>query len=215
MNTLKSKNQAKLTGLLVFLALAFWAALTGKWGLDVNTWGEGLTRFGQTSPFAVIVGLATYWLQDLLGQDLKARFVFWKFCGIPYPGSQAFSKWMHKDPRVDASVLKKRLKPLPKTPEDQNITWYKLSKKHEEKPSVLDAHGRFLLTRDVVAIWLIFGAITAIGVWFGKSDTAVKVTYNVIVVVGYLIATIVARNNGIRFLTTVLAEESARKSKNR
>lgn len=209
METLKKKNERKLSALLVLLALGFWATVAGGLSFEVSGVADLAKKFGETAPIVALAGIVSFWLQNLLGRDLKTRLVFWKFKGNPYPGGEAFSRWLYCDPRIDVSVIKERFDPLPSDPSEQNRLWYKLSKKHENRPSVLDAHGSFLLGRDMLAIWLLFGVLSGALVWFGRTEWVVKVIFDCIVLVGALIVTIVARNNGVRFVTSVLAEESA------
>jgi len=119
---------------------------------------------------------------------------------------------MFKDKRIDVKVLQKRYKNLPTSPKEQNSLWYKIYKKHQEKPSVTDAHSNFLLMRDLATISFIF--MFSFGLYF--LYTLVKTNYSFVSFIvflvflsEYVLVSISARNYGIRLVYNVLAEESS------
>lgn len=209
MATLKEKNKIPLLTALVCQAVVFWAAFTASWGFDFDSWENVLKRFAQTSPLAAILGIAVFLLQGALGSDAKARLIFWRFTGNPYPGARAFSKWLYRDARIDPGVIKQKHNPLPHVPNKENALWYKLLKQHEAKPSIEDAHRRYLFARDLATNWLLFGLVACAAIWWGKSEIWLKILFDVGTLVMYVLMTWVARNHGVRLVTSVLAAESS------
>ncbi len=206
--TLKKENAKPLCVGIGVHAVLFWIVLTGKWNLAGKGW-EQLLSFLTMSSIAAVLGVATFLLQGLLSSDVKARMVFCRFRGNPYPGSEAFSKWMLRDPRIDPEIIRQRHGPLPQEPDRQNLLWYRLLKKHEEKAGIQDGHRRYLLARDLASNTLIFGFIAGIGVWLGKSPVWGKLVFDVGTMLVFALMIVVARNYGIRLVTTVLAAESS------
>jgi hypothetical protein len=209
MSTLKEANKKALLGALIFQSLMFWAAFTGTWALQVDTWQDGLRLLPQTSLLAAAFGVGVFLVQGLLSSDTKAKLVFWKFRGNPYPGAEAFSKWMHKDPRIDRDKINSKHHPLPNDASKQNALWYKLLKENESKNSVQDAHRRYLLARDLATNWIVFGLPSGLAVWWGQSEFWVKVLFDFGTVAVFLVMLWVAKNHGHRLVTSVLAAESS------
>jgi hypothetical protein len=81
---------------------------------------------------------------------MKARFVFLRWHHA-LPGNRAFSRYAHRDPRIDKATLVQQIdmKSL-RSPEAENAAWYRLYKEVHNDPSVQQIHCEFLLLRDYV-----------------------------------------------------------------
>lgn len=104
---------------------------------------------------AAMAFIASIVLNGLLSSNTKASLVFWRF-RYPLPGHRAFTHLGPRDPRVDMAALKTALGPLFTTPNGQNVAWFNLYRRFQNEPSVAEAHRRYLLTRDLAALTLMF-----------------------------------------------------------
>ena len=107
------------------------------------------------------------------------------------------------------TALEQAYGPIPTDLPQQNRHWYKLSKLMEKRASVDEAHYAWLLTRDLTslsfALLVVSGGLAAffrVGGW----EWVVLVSALGLL---YLGLSQVAKNKGIRFVTTVLAEAGA------
>jgi hypothetical protein len=208
MKSLKTMNQKALAGTLIFHGIFAWFAYNGDWVLAVDSWFEALKRFSLTLPFAIVLSVVAFLIQGMLSSDLKARIIFLRFRGNPYPGARAFTKWLTSDSRIDAEVIRQRYGPLPEDADSQNALWYKLLKKHEGDNGIADAHRRYLLARDLATDWLLFGAASVVIVLIlGKSGKSMQIAYAVLNVLVFLVMLKAAQNYGVRLVTNTLAIE--------
>ena len=146
----------------------------------------------------------------MLPQDLKATLVYWKIKQA-LPGHEAFSKYGPADSRVDMASLRKNVGALPTDPREQNSLWYKLYRKVGSEVGVMDSHKAFLLFRDMAAISILLAI--AVPITFLLVGVQVFVVWWALALFlgQYFITAIAARNTGIRFVGTVLAEHSIRR----
>lgn len=150
-------------------------------------------------PLSLVVGL----LNAQVGPISKARIVFLRWHN-PLPGSFAFSKIMHTDPRIDISALQKLEGQLPEDPVDQNRRWYKLYQSVQNEPQIRQVQRSYLLYRDwCTIVALLFPAMTGLAFWQVDLDGALICA--AIVVVEYLLVGQAARVHGERFVASVLA----------
>jgi len=147
----------------------------------------------------------------LLPPNIKAMSLFWRI-KHPLPGHRAFSRIAQRDPRVNLAVLKKTITSWPKTPAEENQTWYRLYRQHQDQPGISDSHRAFLLSRDLASCALCFLVIGAPIIFnFGSSRLWASL-YCGFMAIQYLALAIVGRNHGVRFVQNVLAEASLRTS---
>ena len=144
----------------------------------------------------------------LVGGDFKAKLVFWKLHD-PLPGCRAFSHYVHIDPRIDVKVLQTRFGQFPNDPAQQNSLWYKIYRKNENHPSILDAHAGFLLTRDLATLNVIFLLTLGPTALLFAENTRIAVYYTIALAVLYGLISQAARTYGKRFVTNALAVESS------
>ena len=141
----------------------------------------------------------------LLPSPLKDVLVFWKIKNA-LPGCRAFTKLAKNDKRIDESRLKKKLGKIPKSPRDENTTWYQWYKKVQNEITIQESHKQFLLNRDLTGIsflFLLFGTPAFLLTGASGSNTGV---YAGIMALQYVIFSIVARNHGNRFICNVMVE---------
>jgi hypothetical protein len=187
--------------LLVNLAVLILAVKTGSIliaGVDVlvREWRSLLPAgFG-----AVVSGV----LNEQLNDRAKARLVFWRW-NDPLPGSDAFSVHLHQDPRIDVDALTKRFGPFPTVRKEQNARWYAMYRSVENEASVVQVHRNFLFTRDYTGLsFMLLVVFGAVGFWQISSLKTATIYFGLLLA-QYFVVRQAAKNNGIRFVTTVLA----------
>jgi hypothetical protein len=203
---LKRQNQPLIiTILFVNLAVLILAIKTGSIVLGgMNTLVAEWQSLIPAGLGIVISGV----VNEQLSANAKARLVFWRW-NDPLPGSDAFSIHMHEDPRIDAAALTKKFGPFPIIRREQNARWFRMYQSVRDEPSVVQAHRFFLLTRDYAGIsFLLIIVFGTIGFWQIPSPRTAAI-YLVVLVAQYLLVRQSAKNNGIRFVTTVLALKAA------
>ncbi|MGH8057375.1 MAG: hypothetical protein ACREOH_09095, partial [Candidatus Entotheonellia bacterium] len=142
-----------------------------------------------------------------LSSHIKAVLVFWRLCH-PLPGCRAFSRYLNSDPRISPGVLETRFGQFPREPAQQNSLWYRIYRRNENHPAIRDAHGCYLLTRDLTSLSAIFLVILGPAVIYLLDDTNRALTYLIMLVILYGFTSQAARTYGKRFVTSVLAIES-------
>lgn len=200
--SLKDQNASSLITILVVNIAIFAVALKTDQLLAAD-YQEMLKHWQALIPAglgAVLIGV----INGLLDIQTKTRLVFWRWHD-PLPGSRAFSKYVHLDPRIDVAALKSKLGPFPTKPSEQNACWYKLYKSVENDPRVLHVHRLFLLTRDYAGIafmlLIVFGGIGAFAMQSYKTESL----YVGALLLQLLASAVAGRNYGVRFVNTVLA----------
>ena len=204
--SLKDQNTASLVTILI-VNIAVFAVVLKTDQLLAADYQEVLKHWQALIPAglgAVLIGV----VNGLLNVQAKARLVFWRWYD-PLPGSRAFSRYVHLDPRIDVAALESKVGPFPTKPNEQNALWYKLYKSVENDPRVLHVHRLFLLTRDYAGIafmlLIVFGGI---GV-FAMQTYKTELLYAAALLIQFVASAVAARNYGIRFVNTVLALKAA------
>ena len=153
-----------------------------------------------------IIGIV---LNGFLPNSIKEFLVFWKFKNR-LPGNEAFSKYALKDQRVDINILKSKYEVIKSNNFDENKLWYKIYKKYEKCPSVWESQKNYLFTRDMIGITVLFFIITALVDVLIKNANFDIIYFFLIFIFEYLILKISSKNYAIKFVTNVLAEDSAK-----
>lgn len=198
--SLISKNLAWLwwvvaADAVVLLLLAFPGLLTSV-AIKDHAW---LRASG-----AALAPIVVLLLSSLLSSDAKAILVFWRFTET-LPGHRAFSVYAGKDSRIDLEALRKNVGTFPEKAKDQNTTWYKLYKKVDSDVTVAQAHRHYLLFRDLATLSLLLAPISAILLYVFDAPLASSGIAVTFFIGQYLATAVAARNNGVRFVTNVLA----------
>src|SRR5690606_29990989 len=157
-----------LAWLLATLVLDFLVLLV----LAFNTTIEALTPdrvAAIRASLAALLPIPVLLLSSLISANHKASLVFWRL-KYPLPGSRAFSVHAPADHRIDLENLKGQVGEFPVDERSQNSTWYRLYKRVESEPSVLDSHKNYLLFRDIAAMSMLLIPIVPIVLYFLRVD---------------------------------------------
>lgn len=204
--TLNQQNSSSINAYIVINILMF---IMLKLGLPINNTIESIvSKILTSATWLLIFGIFTQIINSQFSSQMKAVIVFWRFKEA-LPGYRAFSHFMHKDPRIDPSLLKSKLGNLPNKPMEQNRLWYKLYKKQESKKAVVDAHQKYLLTRDLASCSFLCCTVLGIAGYFLLANTQIWRIYTFILFMLFLIISNAARNCGEKLVSNVLAEESS------
>jgi hypothetical protein len=212
--SLKQGN-ARAIWLLVFADVAICTLVIGGFGLSQMSFKE----FAESSLLrgllmAAAGPVAATFLNDLIPPNVKAMIVFGGWTDA-LPGHRAFSFHANRDPRIDVSSLRKRVKPFPDDPRDQNAAWYRLLLKHKADSSVVDAHKRFLLFRDSAVLTLLIIPAAALAVTISGISARIGGILVASLALQFVWLAVSGRNAGIRLVQNVLAIESAGQVRNR
>lgn len=154
---------------------------------------------------AVAVGLLSW----LTPTKWKEMLVFWR-CGVRrLPSSEAFSVIARSDLRIDVKKLTSRLGPLPTENAQQTAVWYSIYRRHREEAAVTDAHGAYLLFRDMAAITPIL-LLTGVPLGLVVSASTPRIaSLAIFFLVEFFVLVLAARNSGRRLVANVLAIEAS------
>ena len=173
----------------------------------------------ETQYVAMLRGLATsvvpvliLLVVNVLPHDVKSMLVYWKPLGW-LPGSEAFSKFGPRDPRIDVKVLQKNVGVFPTDPTEQNSKWYRLYKMVGDQPEVVEAHKMYLMYRDMAVLSLPLIVLLPLGLFYAEARASALWISAGLLVVQYLLTAFSGRWAGIRFVANVLAIHSAKKIK--
>lgn len=157
----------------------------------------------------VVGGVFSLLLLNLLPTPVKGMLVYWRRHDA-LPGSRAFTDLGPKDERVDMGVLESALGQLPTVPTEQNQLWYRIYQKHEDRPGVRDAHKSYLLYRELASVsLLLLGLLVLASALALGMPGRIEIVFALLLTGVYLLAAVNARNSGSRFVTNVLAAETA------
>ena len=96
---------------------------------------------------------------------------------------------------------------------EQNAKWYRLYRKVDSDPSVVDSHKNYLLFRDIAAMSLLLVPVLPVAMYLVRVDTPSILISTTWFMGQYLIAALAARSTGIRFVQNVLAVHASQKVK--
>lgn len=203
--TLKTLNKPIVT---IFLIVNVALYLVLSQGV-IDFWPSLLTRIQNLkaidSLFCILTPLLLGVANGLLPASFKATLVFWRI-NNPLPGCRAFSDLATRDHRINMEKLKSRLDPMPTSPEEQNSSWYQIYKQVSDSLIVRDSHRQFLLNRDLTGVSALFFFFGSISLLPAGADLTNIMIYSLITASEFIIFSIVARNNGNRFVCNVLTE---------
>jgi hypothetical protein len=197
---LKAQNARWLWAVMILDVVGLVPTIVMSGTIDELSVAKLMTRGVVAAAAPVIVLLLT----SLLSADVKAALVFWRFRDV-LPGHRAFSVYAHRDSRIDLKGLQQNIGEFPISPREQNAAWYALYKSVLEDPGVIQAHRNYLLFRDLSALSLILSVAAPVVALLTGGTRMTALTVFGLLLAQYVLAAIAARNNGIRFVTTVLA----------
>lgn len=206
--SIKARYRTRLQAFVALMALLVFAAFSGSdvvRAVQARQWSDLVDLKHMLS---LALPLATLILDGFVSPDFKAVLVYWKWRNV-LPAHEAYTVHGRMDPRVDMASLAEAHGPLPTDLAEQNRHWYKLSKAMESRASVDEAHYAWLITRDLTSLsfaLLVASAVLAAFFRVGGWEWVVLVSAQGLI---YIALSQVAKNKGIRFVTTVLAEAGA------
>jgi len=213
---LKSQNRRWLVAFVVLHLAIFWSlASVGVIEFDVLEISLKAALL-EKGVFAICAFLLVIILEGLIPTHLKSMLVFWRW-RHPLPGCRAFTELDPKDARIGKAELQRVLGPLPRNPEDQNRLWFKLSQQYADRPSVLQAHRQYLLTRELASFSALLFVVLPIVLVTVGSTRALVISYSVLLLFQYVITALAGKNYGKEFVNNVLAlvgtDQKPRKAK--
>lgn len=199
--TLKAENKPVLLAVLAANVAIYWAIISAT-SFD----GDGFAALAKQGwvliPTALSGGVMVI-LVGMISNDWKYRLIYWRW-HHPLPGSRAFTQYAISDPRVDATLLEKKLGRMPSEPKEQNTTWYKLFKSLERVPEIAESHRDSLLTRDWTSFSAVVLAISPSALFFAHLQF-LAIAYIGAAILQYLTVRLAAQNNGVKLVVNVLA----------
>lgn len=205
--SLHAQNALWVAGYVALHIVAFMSLVT-QGSLDPETIKETISEIWSTegAMAAIVIGVSIV-LNGLLSGNMKAILVFWRF-RHPLPGHRAFTLLGPKDPRVDIMVLEAQIGPLPSAPEEQNLAWYKLYRRYRDDPAVEESHRRYLLTRDLAVLTLLF-LLTLPGVlYLAGAEAKLIAGYSLTLLSIYILISLASQRYATALVTNVLAVAS-------
>ncbi|WP_440940233.1 hypothetical protein [Immundisolibacter sp.] len=206
----KSLKSANVPGLVAVIAanLFGFLAMQGSLMTLADATHSLADLANQVMPASIAVAVV-FVINGLMPADAKARIVFLRWDN-PLPGSEAFSRYLHTDPRISVDEIERKYGDLPSNARDQNALWYRMYKAIADEPAVSQVHRAYLFTRDFAAIALMLLVLLGPAAAFQFSDSAAVLSYGGIMSAQLALAIQSARNYGKRFVTTVLAITSSK-----
>lgn len=205
---LKEKNNKAIAAILVANVLFFYAVVQSN-SIIAGDLASLATNIADAAPAGIIAILSGI-LNAQLSPIAKARIVFMRWDN-PLPGSEAFTRYAHNDPRVDLKALEHAYSPLPTDPREQNALWYKFYKSMESDDAVSQVHRAFLFARDYTALSIMMLVALGIAGAIQIPGTRTALLYLLVLFAQFVLAGQAARNHGQRFVATVLAIKSTGK----
>lgn len=185
--------------------LTFLSSPSGFWTKLVSTFRECSAKDVLVVAISPVLALI---LTGLISSGNKARLVYWRLRNA-LPGHRVFSKLAKRDPRIDLEILARKMGSLPQEPHGQNTKWYSLYKQYSESLTVKEAHGSFLLARDLCSISFLFAVLGPWGILFFQHRWKWALIYFIVMFLHYFVLALVAQNHGNRFVCNVIAEYSS------
>jgi hypothetical protein len=211
-HSLKDQNRWQLWLTIALNAVVFYAVAQSD-AIASAGWKELFAAATNLLPvgFAFIV---TSLGNGLVSANMKARLVFLRWTHA-LPGHRAFSTHALGDPRIDMEYLKKSLgNELPAGPEAENKVWYRLFKEVETAPEVQHIHREFLFARDYASFSALFLVGLSVAALVLVHSWKVALIYCFALLLQFIVVRHVAATYGVRFVCTVLAVKSTRRSPN-
>lgn len=198
----KDENLLQLAGLTFLYVVTCYCAVEGSidwiFRLELNL------KIGLGILIPLSGSIVSIFVVGQIDPLVKARLIFWRWKD-PLPGSEAFSRWMKLDSRIDENQVRLKHGPLPVKRERQNALWYKMYRVVADEISVSDASKQYLLYRDATVVTLVVGFICTITVVVFSDNWMSRVGY----VSGYVLAVGLtyrsARLAGYRLVKQVLS----------
>jgi hypothetical protein len=210
--TLKQRNQPQLVTFTVVnvvvlsvIALGTQRMLSLADDIANGSW----STLGKVIAIPAVAALLLGIIGWAVPREWKETVIFWRLGERCLPSSRAFSQIATSDPRIDAACLTDQFGSFPIEPSKQTAAWYSIYRRHVNEPSVEDAHGAYLLYREMaglVGVSLIADLIVGICFHFSWKPITFGESF---LVIEYFVVTLAARHSGEHLVANVLAIQSA------
>ncbi|MGA8528804.1 MAG: hypothetical protein WB622_03760 [Acidobacteriaceae bacterium] len=203
---LKDENRLSLWLIIAFNSL-FLYAVAQENAIRLEGIHAAISNAGNLIPVGFAIVAATV-VNGILSDETKNRLVFLRWHNA-LPGHRAFSKYALDDPRIQIQVLQAVCAPdWPTTPKTENQKWYLLYRGVADRPPVRQVHRDFLLLRDYAGMAALMVPIYGGAATYTVESLRVAVVYGLLLMAQFLVVRHSARNYGISFVRTVLAQVS-------
>lgn len=185
-------------------SISYWSSLLSVFALQacVVGWkyGFGADVLFVEKNYRILISLFILGLFGLLSRNVKNRIVHLRFKN-PLPGSQAFSRWIKEDPRINTIKLKEKIGKFPTSPKEQNLKWYELYQAVKCLPEVVAAQKKYILFRDQSLLHFFMFIIA------GVFDVLASSSF---ILFGYfffcfIVLSTIAKNYAVEFVKTTVA----------
>lgn len=204
--SLKERNRPLLVVFFIANAVLLLSLIGGQ------AYFDSIEISDVASPKSLMFGvvlISVFIIEALVSRDVKATLVFWRITN-PWPASEAFSKHVHDDVRIDVPSLEVKLGPFPVGAEEQNRVWYRLFRQRDHEETVRNVHREFLLLRDLCVIAFLFVPVCVVAMLLYGVSTLSIFLGAAAYLVEYLLIRVAAKRRGVEFVQTVLAVEAVR-----
>lgn len=161
---------------------------------------------------STLLATAAAALVDALPGDYwKSVLVFWRWRD-PLPGTRAFQRAnLERDQRISVPGLLAQVGgKFPRSPQDQNSTWYRLYKTVQSEPEVAGTHFEYLLFRDLTWFTTVIGTVALLSITVNPGRWQELLAFAAIATSLYVLLSRAATSRGERFVRTVLAVVASR-----
>lgn len=210
--TLKQRNQPQLVTFTIVNVVVLSAIALGTQRM-LSLADDIAKGSWSTLGKVIVIPAVAALLLGLIGwavpREWKETVIFWRLGERCLPSSRAFSQIATSDPRIDPASLANQLGTFPIEPAKQTAAWYAIYRRHLNEPSVEDAHGAYLLYREMaglVGVSLIADLIMGISSHFSWKPIAYGES---LLIIEYCVVLLAARHSGEHLVANVLAIESA------
>lgn len=200
------KSASALLAVMAGNLVLFYSVLQNE-SLLTGDWIKIAQRLNSALPAGIGICL-TGVLNSQLSADSKARIVFMRWHN-PLPGSEAFTKHVYSDSRINVAALRQKVGSFPREARSQNSLWYQLFKTIDTDPAVIDAHKAYLFSRDYTSLSMLLAMVLGPVALYQMSYTRVALGYLLFLAIQFALTRRAACNHGMRFVQTVLALKSA------
>jgi hypothetical protein len=206
LKALKDENRLNLWLIIAFNSL-FLYAVAQENAIRLDGIRAAISNAENLVPVGFAIVAATV-VNGILSDETKNRLVFLRWTHS-LPGHRAFSRHALEDPRIDIQALKVACGPdWPTTPAAENQRWYALYRGVADCPPVRQVHRDFLLLRDYAGMAALMVLIYGGAAVYAVASLKIALLYDLLLIAQFAAVRHSARNYGISFVKTVLAQVS-------
>jgi hypothetical protein len=206
LKALKDENRLNLWLIIAFNSLFLYAVVQEN-AIRLEGIRAAFSNAENLIPVGFAIVAATV-VNGILSDETKNRLVFFRWKDA-LPGHRAFSRHALEDPRINIQTLREACgADWPTTPAAENQKWYALYRVVADRPPVRQVHRDFLLLRDYTGMAALMIPIYGGAATYSIASTKIALLYCLLLMAQFLVVRHSARNYGISFVKTVLAQVS-------